>query len=154
HNIGSSGNPITLNATSGTLQNVNHINDTVGVTMSGTGVLTLTGTNAYTGATAVISGTLFANGASAMGSGGPLVVSGGTLDLAGFGQTVASIAGTGGLITSSVAGTSIVTVTNGSGTYAGAITDGGAGKVIGLSVTGGSTTFTTGTHSYSGNTTV
>ncbi len=78
HKIGSSGTPITLTATSGTLQNVNHINDTAGVTMSGTGILTLAGTNAYTGATTVTSGTILANGANAMGAGGPLVVNNGT----------------------------------------------------------------------------
>ena len=107
HNIGSSGG-VTLNATVGTLKNVNNINSTGGLTMSGTGtqVLTLLGNNAYTGPTIVNGGTLFANGALAMGAGGSLAVNGGTLDLAGFGQNVSSLSGTGslGVITSSVAG--------------------------------------------------
>ena len=158
HNIAPSGG-VTLNATAGTLKNVNSINSTGGLTMNGTGtqVLTLLGTNVYTGPTIVNGGTLFANGASAMGAGGSLAVNGGTLDLAGFPQTVASLSGSGslGVITSSVAGTATLTVNSGSGSYAGVIQDGGSGKTVALSVTGGSVTLSgTAPHTYTGPTNI
>ena len=63
HNIGSAASPITLNATAGTLNNVNFINDSAGLTKTGGGTLTLTGTNAYLGDTNINSGTLLVAGA-------------------------------------------------------------------------------------------
>src|SRR5262249_41359525 len=54
-----SGTNVLLNAQSGTLQNVAQINGgTTGFTKSGTGTLTLSGTNAYGGATNGSKGTL------------------------------------------------------------------------------------------------
>lgn len=60
----------------------NSSNATVVVTQSGTGVLTLTGTNTYTGGTNLSSGTLVADSAQALGTAAaPLAISGGTLDI-------------------------------------------------------------------------
>ena len=59
HNIGDATNSIVFNITSGTaatLQNVGTVNGTSGITMSGSGILTLTGTNSYTGPTTVGNG--------------------------------------------------------------------------------------------------
>jgi fibronectin-binding autotransporter adhesin len=155
--IGDGTNLITLNATAGTLNNVSTINGGGGLTMSGSGpqVLTLTGTNSYTGATTVTGGTLVAHDANSMGTGGPLVVNGGTLDLFGNGQSVSSLSGTGGVITNNVALPVTLTVTGGPGTYAGVIQDGGVGKTVGLHITAGTTNLSSTTaHTYTGNTTI
>ena len=59
HNIGSAAAPIgTLTLTGGTLMNVNSINGTGGINMTGAGTLILEGTNNYSGPTVVSSGTL------------------------------------------------------------------------------------------------
>src|SRR5205085_2613214 len=98
----------------GTLNNVSSINDTGGITVSGTGpqVVTLTGTNTYSGPTTINSGMLVPNGAASMGTGGPLAINGGTLDLFGNSQTIASLSGTGatGVITNTVASPVTLTV--------------------------------------------
>src|SRR6185369_8908573 len=91
--------------------------------------------------------------------GAALAVNGGTLDLAGNSQSVADLSGTGGaaVITSSVATPATLTITNGlpASTYAGLIQDGGAGKAVGLSVTGGSARLTSATaQTYTGPTSV
>ncbi len=168
HAIGSSGKAVTLNATAGLLNNVSSINSTgngsQGLTMSGTGaqVLTLTGTNSYNGDTTVNGGTLVANGPQSMGNGnGALAVNGGTLDLFGNGQSVQSLSGTGAgaIITNSVASPATLTISNGggigTGVYAGLIQDGGSGKTVGFTVSGGTQTLTSTTpQTYTGNTTV
>src|SRR6185369_2151233 len=58
HDLGSAAKPITFTTTTGTLQNVNTINGTAGITKSATGTLTLAGVNNYTGATTVSNGAL------------------------------------------------------------------------------------------------
>ena len=63
HNIGSAASPIVFNAIAGTLNNVNFINDSAGLTKTGGGTLTLTGNNAYLGDTNINSGTLLVTGA-------------------------------------------------------------------------------------------
>lgn len=68
-----------------------------GLTHIGTGILTLTGANTYTGATVVSSGTLQLGGSGVIADGSDLsVASGATLDLQGFNETVdlAIISGT------------------------------------------------------------
>ena len=67
-----------------------------GLTKVGGGVFTLAGTSGYTGATTVNVGTLQAGAANAFASGSAFTVAGGaTLDLAGFNQTIGSLAGGG-----------------------------------------------------------
>ncbi|GAA5478672.1 hypothetical protein Hhel01_02172 [Haloferula helveola] len=58
NDIGTIGEPVVLNAESGTLQNVAAINGTGGLTKTTADTLVLTGTNGYTGATVVSEGTL------------------------------------------------------------------------------------------------
>jgi len=96
---------------------------------SGTGALTLSASNSYSGNTTVSGGTLQLGNASALGSGG-LIVNGGTLDLHGKSVRVPDFSGAGGTITSLASGTSTLAVaTSGTSTYAGAIVN-GVGAVV------------------------
>jgi T5SS/PEP-CTERM-associated repeat protein/autotransporter-associated beta strand protein len=58
HNIGGATPINVLNFRSGTLENVAQINNGAGLTKSGTGQLTLDGTNTYTGTTTISAGTM------------------------------------------------------------------------------------------------
>jgi len=75
---------------------------------TGSGTLTLTGTNVYSGGTTLNAGTLKLGSNFALGSGG-LTISSGTLDLHGFSPSLASFAGTGGVVTNE--GTAEATLT-------------------------------------------
>jgi outer membrane autotransporter protein len=67
-----------------------------GLIKIGTGTLTLSGANTYTGATAVNAGVLQAGAVNAFSSASAFTVtSGATLNLAGFDQTIGSLAGAG-----------------------------------------------------------
>jgi fibronectin-binding autotransporter adhesin len=62
---------------------------------SGAGVVTLSGTNTYTGATTINSGTLEAGSTSAFGVASPVTINGtGELNLNGFSNTIGPLAGT------------------------------------------------------------
>ncbi|MET3498400.1 autotransporter outer membrane beta-barrel domain-containing protein, partial [Variovorax boronicumulans] len=87
------------------------------ITKVGSGTLTLSGANSYTGATDVAQGTLKAGVASTFSpASAHTVQSGATLDLAGFSQTVASLANSG---TVSLVGTAPGTTLTVNGAYAG-----------------------------------
>jgi|GEM_PF-2669196 len=78
HAIGSAASVIdTLSFQSGTLRNVSEINGGAALVKSGSGTLVLSGTNAYTGATNVTAGTLWAQSAGAMGATSAVSVSAG-----------------------------------------------------------------------------
>ncbi|MGA2258006.1 MAG: autotransporter-associated beta strand repeat-containing protein, partial [Thermoguttaceae bacterium] len=83
------------------------VSGTGGLVESGSGVLTLSAVNTYTGGTTITSGTLQAGSASALGSAtGPLIVNGGTLDLHGNSLAVgdlSSISSSTGIITNTSA---------------------------------------------------
>ena len=83
HSIGNAGltNNVTLTATSGTLENVSSINGTGGLTMGGSGSLTLAGTNAWTGPTSVSNGTMVLAANSTLGDTAITVASGEILDM-------------------------------------------------------------------------
>ncbi len=131
------------------------IRDGSGVTSlgkTGTGVLTLSGANSYSGATSIAAGTLRAGAINSLSPASALTVgTGTTLDLAGFSQTIGSLAGTGavmlgsGTLTAGGDGSS----TNYSGVLSGsgAFTKAGAGSFTLSGVNGhtGATLVTGGT---------
>lgn len=138
--IGSTNLINTLTFESGTLQNVSQINAGAALVKTGTGVLILNGSNAYTGGTNVNAGTVLANSTNttngAAGSGVVTVASGAKLaggTAAGFGQIM------GGVTVNSGA-----TISAGNGTNTtGGLTIGGTSTFTGGTGSAGSgTTYT------------
>jgi autotransporter-associated beta strand protein len=132
----------------GTIKNTS---GTLAVTKDGTGTETLSGSNPYSGATIINSGSLRASSAGAIGAGGSAVTVnvGSTLDVAANNVAVASIAGVGTIANNTSTATNTLIV-NGTSSFGGTITDGSAGGGVAVLVnTGGSLTYTTG-NSYSG----
>jgi outer membrane autotransporter protein len=119
-----------------------------GLIKVGTGTLTLSGANTYTGPTAVNAGALQAGAVNAFSSASAFTVaSGATLDLAGFNQTIGSLAGAGSV----TLGAATLT-TNGDGsdtTFSGTIS--GSGRLVKV---GGGTLTLSGNNSYLGGTIV
>jgi autotransporter-associated beta strand protein len=66
-----------------------------GLTVTGGGVLMLDGSNTYTGPTQIVGATLQAAGYKAIPSNSAVYVTGGTFDLHGYPQTIASLSGDG-----------------------------------------------------------
>lgn len=101
---------ITGPITNGSFGNAN------GLTYSGTGVLTLSGANTYTGLTTMnnAGGILkFGSGGSLNGGAGALTLTAGSVDVGGQTVTVGNFNGTAGLVTSSAAnGSFMATLTN------------------------------------------
>ncbi|MBE0621831.1 MAG: autotransporter-associated beta strand repeat-containing protein [Burkholderiales bacterium] len=118
------------------------------LTKAGSGTLTLSGANSYTGATNVNAGTLQAGAANTFSSASAMTVAtGATLDFNGFAQSVGSIAGAG---TVTLGGATLTAGgDNSSATLSGAI--GGSGALI---KTGTGTLTLTGANNYTGGTTV
>jgi outer membrane autotransporter protein len=119
-----------------------------GLTKVGSGTLTLSGANTYTGPTMVNAGTLQAGAVNAFSSASAFTLaSGAILDLAGFNQTIGSLAGAGSV----TLGAATLT-TNGDGsdtTFSGTIS--GSGRVVKV---GGGTLTLSGNNSYQGGTIV
>ena len=92
---------------------------------SGTGTLTLSGTNTFTGATAINSGTLRLGAANAVASASAVsVASGAAFDLNSFNETIGSLAGAGGVLLGT--GTLTAGGNNFPTTFSGAISGSGA----------------------------
>ncbi|MFD2113533.1 DUF4347 domain-containing protein, partial [Thiorhodococcus fuscus] len=126
------------------------IGGTGGLIKSGTGELTLTGTNTYTGATTVSAGTLVASGGSAIADTSAVTVaSGATLYSVGS-ETVGSIAGAGGIDVNG--GVLTVGGDDSSTTFSGVISEGSEGG--GLTKVGAGTLTLSGNNSYTGTTAV
>jgi autotransporter-associated beta strand protein len=145
-----------INTTSGTLNLSGVISGAFAVTKSGSGTLTLSGANTYTGATTVSAGTLQLGTASERisNSSALTVASGATFDLAGFSETVGSLAGAG-TVNSSAAGTLTLTAgaDNTSTTFSGIVENSSATSVA-LTKSGSGTLTLSGTNTYTGITTI
>jgi T5SS/PEP-CTERM-associated repeat protein/autotransporter-associated beta strand protein len=143
----------------------------LGLTKLGTGTLTLTGLNTYTGMTTVsageldlnttggpaIAGSLTVNGGTAkflqagqMNSTANLVVSSGILNIQGYNQSLAGVTLTGGSITGSGGTLTSSTAYN----IQGGTVSANLGGSAGLIKTGTGTAILSGTNTYTGNTTV
>ena len=70
-----------------------------GLTKIGAGTLTLSGANTYTGGTTVNLGTLALGASNVLADAGNVTITGGTLDVATFNDTVAAVSLRGGVIT-------------------------------------------------------
>ena len=123
---------ITLNAGGGSFDTNGNsaslsgpIGGTGGLTNTGLGTLTLTGTSSYLGATNVNAGALQGGAANVFApSSAVSVATGATLDLNGFNQTVGSLSGAGSV----VLGTAALTLANASGAFSGIISGNGSLK--------------------------
>ena len=131
-----------------------------GLTYSGTGTLTLRGSNTYSGTTTISEGTLQAGaaaGGQAFGNGSAVTLAdtaGATLNLNNFSQTIGSLAGggtTGGNVTLGANATLTTGGNNTSTSYAGIISGTGTS---GLTKTGNGTLTLNGTNTYDGATAV
>ena len=137
-----------FNTTGAAVTLAGDIGGTGGLTKIGAGTLELTHANSYTGSTVVAEGTLRSGAANAFGIGTALLVNAGAaVDLSGFGQSVSSLSGSGGI--SLGGGTLTAGLNNASGTFGGAIS--GSGSLV---KTGAGTLSLTGANTYSGGTTV
>jgi fibronectin-binding autotransporter adhesin len=121
----------------------------------GTGTLTLSGANTYTGVTTVSAGTLQAGSTTGFSASSAFTVtSSSTLDIKGSSNTVGSLAGTGKVTNS--AGSTSATLTAGgnntSTTFSGTLVNGSG--TLGLTKTGTGTLALSGANTYSGATTV
>ena len=131
------------------------LSDVGSLTKNGTGSLTLGAASTYTGVTTINAGTLRLGVDDAIATASATTVAGGALlDLAGFDQTVGSLAGAGS-VTSSASGAVLLTVGGngvGTGTFSGVVGD-GSGQVA-LTKIGSGTLTLSGVNTFSGRTTI
>ena len=134
--LDTNGNNVTLASSIGS-------NSSAGLVKAGAGALLLNNANTYSGGTTVSGGTLQLGNVQSLGTGG-LTANNGTVDLAGFSPTVASLGGAAGVITVSGASNSTLTVNQATSTvFGGSLNDGPAAHV-GLIKIGGGTLDLTG----------
>ena len=133
-------------------------NSALGLSKTGTGTLTLSGANTYSGNTSVTGGTLKIGNAAALPSGvgkGNFSLAG-SLDLAGNSITLNGLSGNGG-ISSSVAGALTLSVgaNNQTSSYSGAITNGTATSMALTKIGTGTLTLAgVGNNTYTGGTSI
>jgi autotransporter-associated beta strand protein len=127
---------------------------TLALTKSGTGILTLSGANTYSGTTTVSAGTLTLGAANVIpdGSGKGNVSVAGTLNLATYSETINGLSGAGTV--DAAGGTPTLTVGNNdqSSIFSGVIQN--TAGTLALTKTGTGTLFLSGANAYSGATTV
>lgn len=148
---------LTLGANSQTSNFTGNIQDglgTIGFTKTGTGALTLSGNNTFTGASTIQTGTVTLGSDTALSPGSTLIIgNAGTLDLNGRVIAIDGLAGTGALTNNGLSDVILTTGSSGgSGTFGGTIND-GTGKIA-LTKTGVGTVTLTATNSYSGGTVI
>jgi autotransporter-associated beta strand protein len=122
---------------------------------AGSGTLTLSSANTYTGGTVITEGGLTLGNANALGAAtNALTINDGILNLSGNSVSLGSLAGTGGTVSNSISGTATITAggNNASTTYSGAIRNGTG--TIALTKNGTGITTLTGANTYSGTTTI
>lgn len=141
--VGLGSRTLTLTNAAGTFSGV--IGGSGGLTLAG-GTQTLGGVNTYTGATAIGSGTVLALTGTASIAASNSVTNNGTLDISGTtaGASINALTGAGAV----ALGTRTLTLTNASGSYGGTITGTG-----GLTLNGGTQTLTA-AGAYTGATTI
>ncbi len=124
------------------------------LTKVGGGTFTLSGANAYTGATAVNAGTLQGAAVNAFSAvSAHTVAAGAVLDLGGFNQTVAALAGAGTVTNAGGAAATLTAGGNGTSTTFSGIIEDGAGTT-GLTKVGAGTLTLTGGSTFTGGTTI
>ena len=111
------------------------------------------GTNTYSGATTIASGTVQAAGVDGLSPNSAVtVLSGATLDIAGYSQTIASLAGAGTVLNSVAAPATLTTGGDNTSTvFSGLLTDAGGGGLT-LDKVGTGTFTLAGANSYTGGT--
>lgn len=127
--VDNGGNLLTATG-AGTIVFVGAISGTGGFTKTGSGQVDLNGINTYTGTTTVESGILLLNGGAGTIDTGRVAVNGGAFGIFND-ETIGSLAGTGGFVsTSASSGTTRLTVggNNESTSYAGDLRDNGGGR--------------------------
>lgn len=145
-------NTLTVDTSSPASSITGIISDTGGLTKNGTGILTLSGVNTFTGATTINNGILSLGVNNALNSSTNVTlanVAGTTLDLNNFTTSIHTLAGggtTGGNVTLG-SGTLILVPTIGTTTYSGSIS--GTGNVYINGFTGGAESFA-GSNTYTG----
>jgi fibronectin-binding autotransporter adhesin len=125
----------------------------LGLTKIGTGTLSLTGNNTYSGVTTIGAGTLQAGSTKAFSLNSAFTVTS-TLDLNGFSNSIGSLAGTGTVTNNG--GTAAILTAGGDATstvFSGTLSN-GSGSTLGLMKTGAGTLTLTGTNTYTGGTTI
>lgn len=163
--LGASGHTIVVNDNTGSASDLAVISGVISadaggaLAKEGTGTLTLSGNNTYTGVTTINRGTLRLAGDAAIVDSGAVSlanVAGVTLDLNNSNETIGSLSGggtTGGIVTNSGAATSTLTTGDGTNTAFAGVIENGIGTVA--LVKQGSGVFTlAGANTYSGTTTV
>ena len=127
-----------------------------GLTKLGSGTLTLSGANTYTGTTTISAGEILLGTGGTLGATTADLLDNATLDLGGTSQTVGTLFGSGTIL-DSVTGTKTLTVgsDNGTGTFTGVIEDnGGSGGRVAFTKTGTGTQVLAGANTYTGTTTI
>jgi fibronectin-binding autotransporter adhesin len=141
---------------SDTITQGTHFNSVIGgainVAQIGTGTVTLSGANTYTGTTSVSSGVLVTSTSNRIANNSPIQMTGGTLQFGGD-DTVAAIGGTGGTIDVGISRltSSVTTSSTFSGSLIGNRTAGAGAGFSGFSKTGSGTLTLAGNVSFAAN---
>jgi autotransporter-associated beta strand protein len=152
--IGDGTNAVTLAATAGTLRNLSQFNGGATLAKTGVGILTLSGTNTYTGQTDIQAGEIRAGAAGGLNAASTFAVGSGTfLSLAGHSATIGGLSGAG-TVRNQSATAATLTVGAAGGTFSGVIEDGTGGGALALAKTGSGLLALAGANTYTGGTTV